>query len=30
VKKEGNDELGRMIDGFNDMLAQIQIRDQGR
>jgi len=28
VQKEGHDELGRMIDGFNDMLAQIQIRDQ--
>jgi signal transduction histidine kinase len=22
--KQGNDELGRLIDGFNDMLAQIQ------
>jgi len=25
--KKGNDELGRLIDGFNDMLAQIQERD---
>jgi signal transduction histidine kinase/uncharacterized membrane protein affecting hemolysin expression len=25
--KQGNDELGRLIDGFNDMLAQIQARD---
>ena len=32
--KQGNDELGELIDGFNDMLAQIQARDaelgQGR
>jgi signal transduction histidine kinase/DNA-binding response OmpR family regulator len=25
--KEGNDELGVLIDGFNDMLGQIQSRD---
>lgn len=25
--KQSNDELGHLIDGFNDMLAQIQIRD---
>ncbi len=25
--KESNDELGRLIDGFNEMLAQIQSRD---
>ncbi len=25
--KRGHDELGRLIDGFNDMLAQIQARD---
>src|SRR5258706_4876642 len=25
--KAGNDELGRLIDGFNEMLAQIQQRD---
>lgn len=25
--KHGNDELGRLIDGFNGMLAQIQVRD---
>ncbi|MES2355272.1 MAG: response regulator [Pseudomonadota bacterium] len=28
VEKHGNDELGRVIDGFNDMLTQIQIRDK--
>ena len=32
--KQSNDELGELIDGFNDMLAQIQARDaeleQGR
>jgi signal transduction histidine kinase len=32
--KQSNDELGELIDGFNDMLAQIQVRDseleQGR
>lgn len=25
--KQGDDELGHLIDGFNHMLAQIQIRD---
>ncbi len=25
--KHGDDEIGRLIDGFNDMLAQIQARD---
>jgi signal transduction histidine kinase len=25
--KQSNDELGALIDGFNDMLAQIQARD---
>ena len=25
--KQGNDELGELIDGFNGMLAQIQARD---
>ncbi len=25
--KESDDELGRLIDGFNEMLAQIQVRD---
>ena len=25
--KHGDDEIGRLIDGFNDMLAQIEIRD---
>ncbi len=25
--KRGNDELGQLIDGFNAMLAQIQVRD---
>ena len=25
--KQGNDELGELIDGFNDMLSQIQTRD---
>jgi two-component system NtrC family sensor kinase len=25
--KRGNDELGRLIDGFNDMLGEIQRRD---
>ena len=26
--KDGNDEIGVLIDGFNEMLAQIQARDQ--
>src|SRR5262249_42462662 len=25
--KRGNDEIGQLIDGFNDRLAQIQLRD---
>src|SRR5206468_10054590 len=25
--KHGNDELGQLIDGFNEMLGQIQERD---
>ena len=25
--KEGDDEVGRLIDGFNEMLRQIQVRD---
>ncbi|MDY6987910.1 MAG: response regulator [Thermodesulfobacteriota bacterium] len=28
VEKEGNDELGTMIDGFNEMLEQIHARDE--
>lgn len=28
VAREGNDELGRLIDGFNEMLGQIQMRDR--
>lgn len=27
VESRGHDELGRLIDGFNDMLVQIQERD---
>jgi nitrogen fixation/metabolism regulation signal transduction histidine kinase len=27
ASKSGNDEIGILIDGFNDMLAQIQSRD---
>jgi signal transduction histidine kinase/DNA-binding response OmpR family regulator len=27
--KSGNDELGLLMDGFNEMLEQIQIRDAG-
>ena len=27
AQKRGNDEVGRLIDGFNDMLTQIQARD---
>jgi signal transduction histidine kinase len=27
--KTGNDELGQLTDGFNDMLDQIQLRDAG-
>ncbi len=29
VDREGDDELGRLTDAFNLMLAQIQIRDAG-
>lgn len=28
VKKQSNDELGILIDGFNEMLSQIHVRDQ--
>ncbi|QWV98463.1 response regulator [Geomonas nitrogeniifigens] len=28
AKKQGNDELGTLIEGFNEMLVQIQRRDQ--
>jgi signal transduction histidine kinase len=28
AEKHGNDELGVLIDGFNEMLAQIQNRDE--
>ena len=27
VEKQGSDELGRLVDGFNDMLGQIQTRE---
>src|SRR5258705_13923163 len=27
--KQSDDEVGVLIDGFNEMLAQIQIRDAG-
>ncbi|MBC8041457.1 MAG: PAS domain S-box protein, partial [Opitutaceae bacterium] len=27
VTRQGDDEVGRLFDGFNDMLAQIQTRD---
>ena len=27
-QKQGNDEIGLLIGGFNEMLSQIQIRDQ--
>jgi PAS domain S-box-containing protein len=27
AKKESNDELGQLVDGFNEMLVQIQARD---
>jgi two-component system cell cycle sensor histidine kinase/response regulator CckA len=27
ARKQSNDELGQLVDGFNDMLAQIQVRD---
>jgi len=28
AEKKSNDEVGSLIDGFNEMLAQIQIRDE--
>ncbi|NVM21790.1 MAG: response regulator [Desulfobacterales bacterium] len=28
VKKQGNDELGVLFDGFNEMLSQIHVRDR--
>jgi len=28
AEKESNDELGTLIDGFNEMLGQIQLRDE--
>ncbi|MEW5979527.1 MAG: response regulator [Acidobacteriota bacterium] len=28
VSKQGDDELGQLIDGFNEMLSQIEARDQ--
>jgi len=28
VQKQGNDEIGILIDGFNDMLTQIESRDE--
>ena len=28
VEKQGNDEVGRLVDGFNDMLGQIQVREE--
>ncbi len=27
ARKQNNDELGQLVDGFNEMLAQIQARD---
>ncbi|WP_051242459.1 hybrid sensor histidine kinase/response regulator [Azohydromonas australica] len=27
VMRQGDDEIGRLIDGFNDMLHQVQVRD---
>ena len=27
AQKEGNDEIGQLVDGFNEMLSQIQVRD---
>jgi PAS domain S-box-containing protein len=27
VEKESNDEVGTLVDGFNEMLSQIQVRD---
>ena len=28
VEKHGSDEIGRLVDGFNEMLGQIQTRDE--
>lgn len=28
VEKRGDDELGRLVDGFNDMLGQVHVRDE--
>ncbi len=28
IEKTSNDELGTLIEGFNEMLSQIQVRDQ--
>jgi signal transduction histidine kinase/CheY-like chemotaxis protein/HPt (histidine-containing phosphotransfer) domain-containing protein len=28
AEKQGQDEIGELIDGFNDMLAQIGVRDE--
>jgi len=28
VEKQSNDEVGILIDGFNEMLAQIEVRDE--
>jgi len=28
VEKRGDDELGRLVDGFNDMLGQVHMRDE--
>ena len=28
VEKYGSDEIGRLVDGFNEMLGQIQARDE--
>lgn len=28
ARRHGNDELGRLVDGFNDMLGEIESRDQ--
>ena len=27
-ERKGDDEVGRLVDGFNQMLAQIQVRDE--
>lgn len=28
VEKLGNDEIGKLVDGFNDMLSQVEARDR--